>query len=484
MSSIASKQNVEQLIPGSILINDRGEIYDRTLKNNGRADSPPIESASSTTKVGGYLTPKHVQRQIVTSPGLIVNNENSSNFRRSESTSDANTPGEIPFNRQQTFPGTQNKNLQTWVNPYWPNTTPTKVAETPVPQPPPPPQTTTPWVNPYWGNQPVGSTTANNPPAAPALAPAPAAAPTPAPAMKPAKKKTTTFLRHAWEDQQTTVFTFDFLPTPSFYERIYPLNVVVYSSNVPNSTNDQKHPNSPQSASPIVPNTMSNVSAQPPPPTAPNPIPNFPILSAPPPTSTLPAVAKQVEMNSLAPIPQQPFSSTFQQPLPSVSQQAVPPVPQQPLPSVSQQAVPPVFQQPLPPVPQQAVPSAFQQPVPPVPQQPLPPLFQQPVPSASQQAVRPVPQQPLPSLPQQPLPSTMQQSRFELGQAYPSSAGSILRPMTVPYDTSLQPGRVDLEKVIANRFPGDIPVFSAGLSASRSRLILYPLQKQGSVILI
>lgn len=129
LSSSASAKNAEQLIPGSILINDQGEIDQLPWKKNGQL-KPSTSNNSFTPGTnyvadenggpGGYLAPTHIQRRIVTSsPGLSSNPETQFGYKRSGSSSDASVQNRPTFNRQQTFPETTNNNIQPWVNPYW-----------------------------------------------------------------------------------------------------------------------------------------------------------------------------------------------------------------------------------------------------------------------------------------------------------------------------------------------------------------------------
>lgn len=128
--SPSSNAGLQQLIPGSILINDKGEIDNLSYKQNTNFDSntstnsfhPGGEYISDDSGgPGGYLVPTHIQRRIVTSPsGINVNPQNQVDYQRSTSLSNANTHNRPEFNRQQTFPQKTDHDIQSWVNPYWP----------------------------------------------------------------------------------------------------------------------------------------------------------------------------------------------------------------------------------------------------------------------------------------------------------------------------------------------------------------------------
>jgi len=129
LQSSSSPTHPEQLIRGSILLNDEDEIDDLSWKKNRQ-----LQSSSSNTSFnpggkyvsddsggpGGYLAPTHIQRRIVTSsPGVTTNPEDNFGHKRSRSSSDADTGGVRPqFHRQQTFPEATDNNIQPWINPY------------------------------------------------------------------------------------------------------------------------------------------------------------------------------------------------------------------------------------------------------------------------------------------------------------------------------------------------------------------------------
>ncbi|CAF4448043.1 unnamed protein product, partial [Rotaria magnacalcarata] len=80
LQSSSSPIHIQQLIPGSILINDEGEIDDLSWKQNAHLKSSTSDNsfnpggkyvADESGGPGGYLAPTHLQRRIVTSsPGL------------------------------------------------------------------------------------------------------------------------------------------------------------------------------------------------------------------------------------------------------------------------------------------------------------------------------------------------------------------------------------------------------------------------------
>ncbi|CAF1443036.1 unnamed protein product [Rotaria sp. Silwood1] len=121
--------HISQLIPGSILINDQGELDDlswnknthiRPLFSNNPLNPSGKYIPDDNRGPGGYLAPTHVQRRIViSSPGIFVNPEINFGYTRSSSSSDLNTHSRPTFNRQQTFPESTDNNIQQWVNPYW-----------------------------------------------------------------------------------------------------------------------------------------------------------------------------------------------------------------------------------------------------------------------------------------------------------------------------------------------------------------------------
>jgi hypothetical protein len=129
LQSSSSPTHPEQLIRGSILLNDEDEIDDLSWKKNRQ-----LQSSSSNTSFnpggkyvsddsggpGGYLAPTHIQRRIVTSsPGVATHPEDNFGHKRSRSSSDADTGGVRPqFHRQQTFPEATDNNIQPWINPY------------------------------------------------------------------------------------------------------------------------------------------------------------------------------------------------------------------------------------------------------------------------------------------------------------------------------------------------------------------------------
>ncbi|CAF4597564.1 unnamed protein product [Rotaria sp. Silwood1] len=164
--------HISQLIPGSILINDQGELDDlswnknthiRPLFSNNPLNPSGKYIPDDNRGPGGYLAPTHVQRRIViSSPGIFVNPEINFGYTRSSSSSDLNTHSRPTFNRQQTFPESTDNNIQQWVNPYWgtkPNQTKPQVPQynnrlgnqQSVPSSN---STQGSWVNPYWGTKP------------------------------------------------------------------------------------------------------------------------------------------------------------------------------------------------------------------------------------------------------------------------------------------------------------------------------------------
>ncbi|CAF2750482.1 unnamed protein product [Rotaria sp. Silwood2] len=163
---------IHQLIPGSILINDQGEIddllwsqntYIQTILSNNPLNPTDQYIVYDNPGSGGYLAPTHIQRRIVTSsPGVSANPESHFGYRRSSSSSNADTRSRPAFNRQQTFPERTDNNIQPWVNPYWgpqPNQTNSQFTQNnnrignqqsvPLNN-----STKNTWVNPYWGPKP------------------------------------------------------------------------------------------------------------------------------------------------------------------------------------------------------------------------------------------------------------------------------------------------------------------------------------------
>ncbi|CAF1990621.1 unnamed protein product [Rotaria magnacalcarata] len=128
----SSPIHIQQLIPGSILINDEGEIDDLSWKQNAHLKSSTSDNsfnpggkyvADESGGPGGYLAPTHLQRRIVTSsPGLSAHPESQFGYKRSSSSSDASIQSRPKLNRQQTFPDSTNNDIQPWINPYWPKT--------------------------------------------------------------------------------------------------------------------------------------------------------------------------------------------------------------------------------------------------------------------------------------------------------------------------------------------------------------------------
>ena len=192
---------MKQLIPGSILINDQGEIDDLPWKTGSRSESKLSDNSfnpggkyvsDDNGGPGGFLAPTHTQRRIVTpSPGAAAQPENNSAFKRSSSLSNTNTQNRPEFNRQQTFPQKTDNNNQPWVNPYWPknsNNTNQNSTQSSGPKPPEKPTSSNEtWKNPYWGDKNTSNQSANGP----AL-------------------------------NKSLSFQYKDLPIPLFYERIYP----------------------------------------------------------------------------------------------------------------------------------------------------------------------------------------------------------------------------------------------------------------------
>ncbi|CAF3624969.1 unnamed protein product [Rotaria socialis] len=128
----SSPIHIQQLIPGSILINDEGEIDDLSWKQNAHLKSSTSDNsfnpggkyvADDSGGPGGYLAPTHMQRRIVTSsPGLSAHPESQFGYKRSSSSSDASIQSRPTLSRQQTFPDSTNNDIQPWINPYWPKT--------------------------------------------------------------------------------------------------------------------------------------------------------------------------------------------------------------------------------------------------------------------------------------------------------------------------------------------------------------------------
>ncbi|CAF4993650.1 unnamed protein product, partial [Rotaria sp. Silwood1] len=164
--------HISQLIPGSILINDQGELDDLSWNKNTHIQplfsNNPLNPSGKyipddNRGPGGYLAPTHVQRRIViSSPGIFVNPEINFGYTRSSSSSDLNTHSRPTFNRQQTFPERTDNNIQQWVNPYWgtkPNQTKPQFSQynsrlgnqQSVPSSN---STQSSWVNPYWDTKP------------------------------------------------------------------------------------------------------------------------------------------------------------------------------------------------------------------------------------------------------------------------------------------------------------------------------------------
>ena len=109
----SSSTRLQQLIPGSIMINDQGEINDLSRKRNTSSSSNALND-----------------------------------FRPS-------------FNRQQTFPQTNDKNIQPWANPYWPQTNsqsrPTDNRYQTATNAPRSTTSNETWKNPYWKDQKPGN---------------------------------------------------------------------------------------------------------------------------------------------------------------------------------------------------------------------------------------------------------------------------------------------------------------------------------------
>ncbi|CAF0972534.1 unnamed protein product [Adineta ricciae] len=109
-----AQEHVKQLIPGSILINDQGEIDDaQWSKNSGLHSSTSSASftpggeyiSDESGGAGGYLAPTHIQRRSApASSGQTVQSGNRNSLTQS----------------QQTPENMTNSTTQPWVNPYWP----------------------------------------------------------------------------------------------------------------------------------------------------------------------------------------------------------------------------------------------------------------------------------------------------------------------------------------------------------------------------
>ena len=232
-SRISSAPSVKQLIPGSILINDQGEIDDLTWKNDTRSESKMSDNSfnpggkyvsDDSGGPGGFLAPVHIQRRIVaSSPGVAAHPVNNSAFKRSSSSSNASTQSRPEFNRQQTFPQKTDNNIQPWVNPYWSknsdntnqnkNFQPTNNSSGTKP-PDKPTSSSEPWKNPYWTDQKPQTSTVS-------------------------EQKSQQWENPYWKDKnqgangpalnKSLSFEYKDLPVPPFYDRIYP----PYTSSMP-----------------------------------------------------------------------------------------------------------------------------------------------------------------------------------------------------------------------------------------------------------
>ncbi|UJR14007.1 hypothetical protein I4U23_001007 [Adineta vaga] len=114
-SDSSPQKHVKQLIPGSILINDQGEIDDALWKKNAGINSstssasfnPGGEYVSDENGGGGgFLAPTHIQRRAVpsSSSGQTVQSGNVSLSNQPPSSSST----------------TSTPSTQPWINPYWP----------------------------------------------------------------------------------------------------------------------------------------------------------------------------------------------------------------------------------------------------------------------------------------------------------------------------------------------------------------------------
>ena len=229
--------NRKQLIPGSILIDERGEINNRSKENNKTVSSivsnnpvnPNNDKQSKVNKDSlSYFAPTTIQ------PGIPATSE--SNTRQNPAPRTPTT-GPPMLDRQKTPSESLSKDNKPWVNPYWPSfnqTNPPKQSPKNSPRTSTSPATNSKpgtWVNPYWGTKPLGPSGSlpNEPRQTPDVRGASAS-----PATQQSAKPVV--LSHAYESQQSALSEIDFLPTPSFYERIYPLHVLS-SSSQPNMNN-------------------------------------------------------------------------------------------------------------------------------------------------------------------------------------------------------------------------------------------------------
>ena len=143
------------------MINDQGEIDDKSSKHstrsNTRASNNSFQAGGQFVSdnnggPGGFLAPTHIQRRIVTSPGVSSTADNRQSYQRSSSQLDSRSASRPEFNRQQTFPETTNHDIQPWVNPYWPKTdqNSSNQATTNANGPQKSPSKNGTWKNPYW----------------------------------------------------------------------------------------------------------------------------------------------------------------------------------------------------------------------------------------------------------------------------------------------------------------------------------------------
>ena len=197
---------------------------------NPNSDKQPNSNRGSAS----YLAPKSTQPGIL--PFSALDN-------RSELPCRAVLPGPPPLDRQPTPPGSQNNDSKPWVNPYWPSSnqaSPPRESQKNSIRPSPSAATNSKpgtWVNPYWGTKPAGPSTS---PANGSQQKANTQGTSASPAVQQDVKPV--LLNRAYEFEQSASFDFDFLPTPSFYERIYPVQVPSPSSQSNANNRSQTNP--------------------------------------------------------------------------------------------------------------------------------------------------------------------------------------------------------------------------------------------------
>ncbi|CAF4642074.1 unnamed protein product [Rotaria sp. Silwood1] len=126
----SSNTTIQQLIPGSILINDRDEIEDPLWKQRNSS----VESLTSSNSFhpggqyisderggrGGFLAPTHVQHHTAAIPSdLPENSTDNFTYKQYNSSSDDSSRMQSPLNHEQTSSEPDIYENKQWENSYW-----------------------------------------------------------------------------------------------------------------------------------------------------------------------------------------------------------------------------------------------------------------------------------------------------------------------------------------------------------------------------